>query len=183
MKGVLIMKITKILSVMLVAVVMISAGAGVTTVKAAPPKPSVVYKVTPIENYKDTEGRYIELTETGELLPFGGYQDYIRLEFDEKFEAHGLNVEKVDLAKLEVNKAKILTQGTYLVGEIKEGKYRITGTGTAIMLSGVGIDRNFDYFQNTQVNVYKGETKYITVKKGQFALYLVGEGIKATRVK
>lgn len=176
------MKINKILSVMLAAVVMISAGAGVTTAKAAEPKQSVVYKVTPVENYKDTEGRYLELTETGELLPFGEYQDYLRLEIDEKFEAHGVNVEVVDLNNIKVSKAKTLSQGVYLVGEIKPGKYRITGNGTAIMLSGTSKDRNNDFIQSTQVTVSKGESEYITVKKGQFALYLAGD-VKATRVK
>lgn len=168
---------------MLAAVVFVSAGAGFTTVKAAEPKQSVIYKVTPAEAYKDTEGRYLELTETGELLPFGEYQDYLRLEIDEKFEAHGVTVEVVDLNNIKVSKAKTLSQGVYLVKEIKPGKYKITGTGTAIMLSGVGTDRNMDYIQNTQVNVSKGETKYITVKKGQFALCLAGTSIKATRVK
>lgn len=176
------MKITKILSVMLAAVVMVTAGTGVITVKAAEPPKYVVYKVKPIENYKGTDGKYLELTETGEFLPFGEYQDYISLDENEKFTAHGLNVEVVDLSNIKLNKSKPLTQGVYLVRELKVGKYRITGNGSAIMLSGVGKDRNYDFIQNTAVTVAKGETEYITVKKGQFALYLVGD-VKAVRVK
>nr|WP_308545716.1 hypothetical protein [uncultured Lachnoclostridium sp.] len=176
------MKINKILSATLALAVLVSVGAGVITVKAAPPKTSVVYKVTPVENYKDTMGKYLELTETGEILSFGEHQDYLSLECDEEFETHGVMVEEVDLDNINVNKSKTLSQGVYLVREIKPGKYKITGNGTAIMLSGVSKDRNMDFIQDTQVIVSEGETEYVTVKKSQFALYLIGD-VKATRVK
>lgn len=176
------MKIRKILTATLALAVLVSVGAGVMTVKAAPPKTSVVYKVTPVENYKDTMGKYLELTETGEILSFGEHQDYLRLESDEKFEAHGLNIEEVDLSNIKANKSKTLSRGVYLVGEIKPGRYKITGDGTAVMLSGVSKDRNMDFIQDTQVIVSEGETEYVTVKKSQFALYLIGD-VKATRVK
>jgi hypothetical protein len=173
----------KLLSAILVVAMVFALGTSGNTVKAA--EQSIIYKVTPTENYKETEGRYMEFTDTGETISYGDWQEYIRLGRNVNKGAHGISITAiVDLSTVELIKSKTISRGMYLVNnEIKPGKYKITGNGTAIMMSDVLPDKNADFIQDTQVTVSKGEIKYITVKKGHFALYLSGKNIKATRVK
>lgn len=171
----------KLLSVMLAVAMVFTLGTTASPVKAA--EKSVLYKITPVEGYNETIGKYIEFTETGELYSFGDWQEYMKLDSKTSFTSHGVTVTAVDLTKVEKVKAKTLQRGMYLVNyEIKPGKYKIVGSGAAIMMSDTTIDRNDDFIQSTAVIADKGNPQYITVKKGQFALYLVGK-VTATRVK
>lgn len=139
----------------------------------------VLYKITP---NKDNEkmGRYIELESTGDIITFGDWQEYVTLDRDVSFVAYGLKVEKVEKDKL-TQKPK-LTKGMYLVGcELEPGIYELTGDGTAIMMSSASLDKNKDFIQDTAVVLGNGETKYITVEKGHYALYLLN--VSAKRVK
>lgn len=182
----------KLLAVMMVVALIVTASAIPSIVKAAEKteKETVLYKLTPIEGYN----KYPMVTygeEPANLDDLGrddytlleGKQDYIKLDSQVTINSHGVNVERVDLSKIKSISIKKLTAGTYLIKELIPGLYKIKGNGVVLRLSDTTIDRNADMIDGESgFAVVRSETKYIRVLKSDYALRLIGD-VTATRVK
>ncbi len=146
---------------------------------------TVIYKLTPKTGYTQTIGRFVSFKalknlnelSRGDYKNMEGTQDYIAVDNKTKLIGHGVNVQKVDLNALKKIKTP-LAGGTYLIGEIEPGKYKLDGDGVALILTGVPSDINAAI---KSFEVVDG-TAYITVAKDDFALKLIGD-VTATKIK